>query len=145
MYIGKCVGESIYGYRGEQLKSLIIFSSLFSFSIILIAFIYSESKNNKHKELCNDFLEQYHYIPADILAYQSSGVLFTFQKDIFFLMAAIFNDDSFFVRNLDKNIYSFINNQPSQKTHWIKIKFLLLALGFLSLIANYLVFTIFIK
>lgn len=127
------------------MKSLIMFSSLFSFAVIVIAFIYSELKNNKHKELCNEFLEQYHYIPADVLAYQSSGILFTFQKDIFFLMAAIFNDDSFFVRNLDKNIYSFIKKQPSKKIYWIKAKFLILIFGFISLIVNYLAFTIFIK
>ncbi len=60
-------------------------------------------------------------------------------------MAAIFNDDSFFVRNLDKNIYSFIKKQPSKKTYWIKVKFLILIFGFISLIANYLAFTIFIK
>lgn len=122
-----------------------MFSSLFSFTVIVIAFIYSELKNNKHKELCNEFLEQYHYIPADVLAYQSSGILFTFQKDIFFLMAAIFNDDSFFVRNLDKNIFSFIKKQPSKKIFWIKAKFLILIFGFILLIVNYLAFTIFIK
>lgn len=100
-----------------------MFSSLFSFAVIVIAFIYSELKNNKHKELCNEFLEQYHYIPADVLAYQSSGILFTFQKDIFFLMAAIFNDDSFFVRNLDKNIYSFIKNNHPKKYIGLKLSF----------------------
>ncbi|HBA1397971.1 TPA: hypothetical protein J8W38_001506, partial [Citrobacter koseri] len=92
-----------------------------------------------------DFYKEYGYYPDDISAYERGGLLLTFQKDIHFLLALLFKENSFFVRNINKDLYKFIREQPKQKTSWIKIKFFLLISGALILIADYAIFSLFIK
>lgn len=113
--------------------------------VIFMSFIYSTLKNNQHKILCADFYKEYGYYPDDISAYERGGLLLTFQKDIHFLLALLFKENSFFVRNINKDLYKFIREQPKQKTSWIKIKFFLLISGALILIADYAIFSLFIK
>ncbi|KLG16285.1 hypothetical protein YA52_16995 [Enterobacter roggenkampii] len=112
---------------------------------IIISFIYSTLRNKQHKILCAEFYREYGYYPDDISAYERGGLLFTFQKDIYFLLALSFKENSFFVRNINKDLYKFIRKQPKQKTSWIKIKFFLLISGALILIADYAIFSLFIK
>lgn len=112
---------------------------------IFIAFIYSAMKEKQHKMLCNEFLERFGYYHTDIAAYEKGGALFTFQKDIHFLLALTFKDDSFFVRNINKDLYIFTREQPKNKTSWIKIKFSLLIFGVVTLITDYIIFSLFIK
>lgn len=112
---------------------------------IFMSFIYSTLKSKQHKILCSSFHKEFGYYPDDIAAYERGGVLFTFQKDIYFLLALSFKENSFFVRNINKDLYKFIRKQPKQKTSWIKIKFVLLLSGVLILIADYAIFSLFIK
>lgn len=127
------------------MHTLSIILTAVGITTIFTAFIYSALKNKQHKMLCNEFLEQFGYYPDDIAAYENGGALFTFQKDIHFLSALVFKEDSFFVRNINKDLYGFIRSQPKKKTSWIKIKFSLLIFGVFILIADYLIFSIFIK
>lgn len=113
--------------------------------VIITAFIYSEFKNKEHKSLCYDFLKKYGYYPDDVEAYEKGGILFTFQKDIYFLLALLFKEHSFFVRNINKDLYVFTREQPKNKTSWIKIKFALLLSGSLLLITNYAIFYFYVK
>ncbi|WP_049008418.1 hypothetical protein [Citrobacter koseri] len=113
--------------------------------VIFMSFMYSTLKNNQHKILCTDFCKEYGYYPDDISAYERGGLLLTFQKDIHFLLALLFKENSFFVRNINKDLYKFIREQPKQKTSWIKIKFFLLISGVLILITDYAIFSLFIK
>lgn len=112
---------------------------------IFMSFIYSTLKNKQHKILCDKFNKEYGYYPDDIAAYERGGLLFTFQKDIYFLLALLFKENSFFVRNIDKDLYKFIREQPKQQTSWIKTKFFLLIFGVLILIADYAIFSLFLK
>lgn len=112
---------------------------------IFIAFIYSAVKNEQHRILCNEFLERFGYYPDDIAAYEKGGALFAFQKDIHFLGALLFKENSFFVRNLNKDLYHFIREQPNKKTSWVKIKFSILLFGVLLLITDYAIFSLFIQ
>lgn len=110
-----------------------------------MSFIYSTLKNKQHKILCTEFYKEFGYYPDDIASYERGGLLFTFQKDIYFLLALLFKENSFFVRNINKDLYKFIREQPKQKTSWIKTKFFLLISGVLILIADYGIFSLFIK
>jgi len=115
------------------------------FLTILAAFIYSTLTNKKHNLLRDGFYHRFGYIPDDISSYENGGVFFTFQKDIHFLLALVFKRDSFFVRNINEDLYIFIRDQPKSKTSWIKIKFSLLLLGVFILITDYATFLLFIK
>lgn len=108
--------------------------------LIFIAFIYSAMKNKQHKRLCEEFFDVFGYYPDDIAAYEKGGALFTFQKDIHFLLSLMFKENSFFVRNINKDLYKFIRKQPQNKTYWIKVKFSLLLGGVIVLIIDYTIF-----
>lgn len=112
---------------------------------ILTSFIYSTLNNKKHKILCNEFYKKFGYYPSDIAAYERGGMLFTFQKDIHFIIALSFKENSFFVRNINKDLYKFIREQPKNKTSWIKIKFYLLLSGVIILTVDYAIFSLLIK
>lgn len=113
--------------------------------VIVMSFIYSILKNKQHKILCAEFNKEYGYYPDDVAAYERGGLLFTFQKDIYFLLALLFKENSFFVRNINKDLYKFIREQPKQNTSWIKTKFSLLISGVIILIADYAIFSLFLK
>lgn len=106
---------------------------------IFSAFIYSTIKTKQHELLCAEFVDQFGYLPGDITIYRSGGLFFTFQKDIYFFLALSFPKGSFFVKNIDTNLYDFIRKQPENKTSWIQIKFFLLFSGLISLTVGFLI------
>jgi len=112
---------------------------------IFMPFIYLTLTNKKHKLLCDEFYNKFGYIPDDIASYERGGIFFTFQRDICFFLSLLFKPNSFFVRNINRNLYNFIRELPKHKISWIKIKFNILLFGILILIIDHTIFTLFIK
>ncbi|AYN30407.1 hypothetical protein D8682_17700 [Buttiauxella sp. 3AFRM03] len=111
----------------------------------MLAFGYSTFKNRQHKTLCNAFHEKFGFIPGGITLAQAGGIFLTFQKDIYFLCILIFSKNNFIVRDVKSEHYDFINSLPKEMTRWIKIKFSLLLVSVVFLLAESVLYYIFIK
>lgn len=132
-------------HKATSMKFFFVALSLFCMLIIVSAFAYSTLKNKQHKDLCDKFYKQFGYVPNEITLFRSGGMLFTFQKDLYFLLPLIFKEGSFFVRNINKDYYTFVHGLSKKETSWIKIKFSLLIIGLLLVIPDYMFFIYFIK
>ncbi|KEY60848.1 hypothetical protein SRDD_02270 [Serratia sp. DD3] len=125
-----------------------ILSAVLTISFIIsgvIAFGYSSINNKNHKLLCNAFHEKFGFLPGGITLSQSGGVFLTFQKDFYFLFPLIVSKNNFIVRDMDSEHYDFIRSPPRKMTYWIKVKFFLLLISIILLLAEAIVYYSFIK
>lgn len=128
----------------SKVDLIIMTLGVISFLIFFAAIIYSVINNKKDKTLCSLFIKEFGFLPGGIILAQAGGVFLTFQKDLFFLFPLIVSEGNFIVRDMKSEHYNFIRTLPSEKTLWIKIKYILFSTSVMLMLTSYFLYSLLI-
>lgn len=121
-----------------NMRTLSEIMTLFCIISGFIAIGYSVLKNKQHLLLCEEYRKHFGYLPVVIILSQAGGIFLTFQKDIYFFLPLALKKGNFVIRNMESEHYDFIRNLPHKMTNWLKVKFSLITLTILFLIASFI-------
>jgi len=84
--------------------------------------VYDKLAKRKFMILCSLFVDKFGARPAEVLIYQDGGFFFSFMRDVFFIKALYFKENSFYTRGMDNEQIRFIKELPNQYTDWLRVK-----------------------